>query len=162
VLQQALGRARETLADARRAIGDLREEPDPVTDLPGAILEEIERFRSLTGIPCDASLDRTCVTPEELRETALRAAAEGLFNIARHAGATHAAVELKCTPKGLHLTVVDDGKGFDPEQFIGQNGHYGLLGLRERCRLAGGTLTITSRPGEGTRLELALPNVESK
>jgi len=157
VLRQALTRARETLADARRAIGDLREMPGDDPDLATAIKEEIERFEVLTGISCQANLDVNCAVPEALRETIARVAAEGLFNIAMHAQASQVSLELKCGAEDLRLTLRDDGRGFDPLSAVGASGHYGLLGLRERCRLAGGTLEIASRPGEGSQLMVRLP-----
>lgn len=157
VLRQALSRARETLADARRAIGDLREIPGADPDLAFAIREEIDRFHELTGISCQAELDVRCLVPEALRETIVRVAAEGLFNIAMHAQASRVSVELKCAEKELFLTLRDDGIGFDPGSAVGARGHYGLLGLRERCRLAGGTLEISSRPGAGAQVLARLP-----
>ncbi|MBN1372975.1 MAG: sensor histidine kinase [Anaerolineaceae bacterium] len=157
VLRQALTRARETLADARRAIGDLREIPGVDPDLVTALEEEIERFQGLTGISCQADLDVRCEVPEALRETVARVAAEGLFNIAMHAQASQASLKLSCGGEELFLSLRDDGIGFDPGSAVGASGHYGLLGLRERCRLAGGTLEISSRPGEGSQLTVRLP-----
>ena len=57
----------------------------------------------------------------------------------------------------LEASVSDDGVGFDPAAAETQAGHYGLLGMRERARLAGGDLEITSRPAGGTQLRLRLP-----
>ena len=60
---------------------------------------------------------------------------------------------------GLRLTVRDDGQGFDLEQTLHQvqRQNLGLVGLRERVKLAGGTLRLTSTPGEGTVLEAIFP-----
>jgi signal transduction histidine kinase len=55
----------------------------------------------------------------------------------------------------LKIEICDDGVGFDPEAV--QAGHYGLLGMRERIRLAGGTLTVQSAMGEGTSIEINFP-----
>jgi NarL family two-component system sensor histidine kinase YdfH len=52
--------------------------------------------------------------------------------------------------------VGDDGVGFDPDAAFDQPGHYGLLGMRERARLAGGALTVESVPGAGTRVKIIL------
>ena len=57
----------------------------------------------------------------------------------------------------FEITVRDDGMGFDPAAQTTPSGHFGLVGMRERARLAGGTLTIDSEPGVGTRLALRLP-----
>ena len=75
--------------------------------------------------------------------------AEALTNIARHARASQCGVSLSCADGWLEVRVADDGAGFDPAAAEGQAGHYGLLGMRERARLAGGTLEVTSRPAPG-------------
>jgi len=51
----------------------------------------------------------------------------------------------------------DDGRGFDLTAAASESGHYGLLGMRERARLAGGTLAVESTPGKGTTLWLSVP-----
>jgi signal transduction histidine kinase len=100
-----------------------------------------------------------------VRDTALRVVSEALTNIARHAQAQHTIVSLRSIPypqsggtggrQSLDIEVRDDGVGFKPAQ-IGA-GHYGLIGLRERARLIGGTLNIESTPGQGTALKVSLP-----
>ena len=88
---------------------------------------------------------------------ARRVVSEALTNIARHAQGATAAVSLRPIDhaQALDIEVRDDGVGFDPTQ-IGA-GHYGLIGLRERARLIGGTLNIESAPGQGTTLKVRLP-----
>ncbi len=85
----------------------------------------------------------------------LRTVSEGLSNIARHANASQAGVRLSSRDGQLLVEVRDDGGGFDP-QAVGA-GHYGLLGVRERARLAGGSMQIDSAPGAGTVISLKLP-----
>jgi signal transduction histidine kinase len=80
-----------------------------------------------------------------------------LANVARHAHARSAAVELVRREDSLSLTIKDDGVGFVPQQSIGRPGHFGLLGLGERVRLAGGTMQVLSAPGQGTELRVELP-----
>jgi NarL family two-component system sensor histidine kinase YdfH len=158
IVQQAMLQARATLADARRAIGDLRE-PAPAAALDPAesIRQEVARFTTATGIPCALEIDLPAAIPLALCETLQRTLAEALTNIARHARAAHAQVRLATTPTTIELTVSDDGAGFDPAGTANQPGHYGLLGMRERARLAGGSLEITSQPQGGTTLYLQLP-----
>ena len=55
----------------------------------------------------------------------------------------------------LEIEISDDGIGFDPETV--EAGHYGLLGMRERVRLAGGNLDVHSEPGKGTRIVIQFP-----
>ncbi|HMA35197.1 MAG TPA: ATP-binding protein, partial [Chloroflexia bacterium] len=89
-------------------------------------------------------------------EHARRAITEALANTAQHAGARQAWVLLATCDGLLDIEVRDDGVGFEPAT-IATAGHYGLLGLRERARLAGGDLQIVSAPGRGTSLRLRFP-----
>ena len=94
-------------------------------------------------------------------ETALfRIAQEGINNIAKHASARNAWVRLNCRHGRVTLTVEDDGRGFDLDQAIkpgGQLGHLGLFGIQERVVLLGGTVSVDSALGHGTRLVVTVP-----
>jgi NarL family two-component system sensor histidine kinase YdfH len=160
ILQQALTRARATLVDARRAIADLRIELSDPQSLGEGITREVERFRNATGIPCELSLDLPETITDEMTEHIFRTITEGLGNIARHAQASHAGIKFSSEDNQLVVRIWDDGIGFDPEAEITRSGHYGLLGIRERARLAGGILKIESSPGAGTQIHLSLPTGE--
>ncbi|MFN2236398.1 MAG: sensor histidine kinase [Anaerolineales bacterium] len=162
IIQQAMSRARATLSDARRAIRDLRENPSTPTDLDDAIKTEIERFHNSTGIPCKANICMVSDISAKLAENILRAISEGLSNIARHAEATEACILMTCDNQIILVEISDNGIGFDPEKAIGQSGHYGLVGIRERARLYGGSLTIDSQPSQGSIIKILLPLVNSK
>jgi signal transduction histidine kinase len=93
-------------------------------------------------------------------ETALyRIMQEGLTNIAKHAAATHVDLQLWQDDECVHGLLCDDGAGFAVEHVMGQTGHQGLglLGIQERLEALGGTLQITSAPGQGTTLQITLP-----
>ena len=156
IVQQAMGRARTTLAEARQVIGDLRNTQSP-TNLAEALQEEGERFTRTTGIPCDLEICSPDTLTEQIAEIALRAVSEGLVNIARHAEATQASVRIISDDRAINIEIQDDGVGFDPEESVGRSGHYGLLGMRERARISGGALVIESDPSQGTILKLQLP-----
>ena len=81
---------------------------------------------------------------------------EGLRNIANHAGVRDAGVSLTQTTELVELTIVDRGRGFDPEAGEARRG-LGLLSIEERARLVGGTLKITSSRGRGTTLYVRVP-----
>jgi Tfp pilus assembly protein PilF len=85
-----------------------------------------------------------------------RIAQEALANAVRHAGAGTAQVTLKVAAGVAHLTVTDDGAGFDPSVARAANG-LGLASMDERARLLGGRCRITSSPGAGTRIEVTVP-----
>jgi NarL family two-component system sensor histidine kinase YdfH len=95
ILQQAMTRARATLADARRAIDDLRAGQTPAHDLEAALREQVAHFTDATGIPCALDVSLESELPDAAREHVLRAITEGLTNIARHAQAQHAWVNVR-------------------------------------------------------------------
>jgi len=88
---------------------------------------------------------------------AFRIAQEALRNADHHADAGHIAVELECDDGTLFLGISDDGRGFDPAA-MDLTG-LGLMGMRERTELAGGSLTIDSAPDRGTRVVFRVPAV---
>ncbi len=156
IVQQVVQSAREALIEARGAIEDLR---TPSTDAPGvaaSLQKEIDRFSAASGIPCDAQLPQElCISPV-LEKHLLSIVREGLTNITRHARARHASLSLVPRSQMLLLEIGNDGIGFNPEVQPG-SGHYGLIGISERARLLGGSLTLYSAPGRGTRLQVFLP-----
>ena len=96
--------------------------------------------------------------PAEVTGHLLAIVAESLSNIARHSMASRASLALTTTGDGemLELAIEDNGVGFDPAGVI-KLGHQGLANTRERASRIGGTLTIDSRPGEGTRVVVRVP-----
>jgi len=155
IIAQTMEQARATLADARRAIGDLRSSVDSVPGLEQALEAEVKRFENATGLPCELDILLKGELPQPIVETGLRIVSEALTNIARHAQAAQAWVRVKETETQLRLEIHDDGGGFDPEAV--EAGHYGLLGMRERARLAGGGLDVSSEQGQGTEIRVWLP-----
>ncbi len=158
ITAQAKDRARTTLADARRAIDDLRATDATTAE---AISREVKQFTRATGIPCTLDMPPEMNITERNGENALRFVSEGLANIARHAQATQGEVAITTELKQFRIQIHDNGQGFDPTGDI-PAGHYGLLGLHERARLAGGELTIESKPGSGTTICMILPIVVDK
>jgi NarL family two-component system sensor histidine kinase YdfH len=155
IIAQTMEQARATLANARRAIGDLRSSAEPVPGLEQALGAEVKRFENATGLPCELEVQLKSELPDLIVETGLRIVSEALTNVARHAQASHAWVRVEETENQLCLEVRDDGSGFDPEAV--EAGHYGLLGMRERARLAGGTLEMSSEQEQGTAVKVCLP-----
>jgi NarL family two-component system sensor histidine kinase YdfH len=155
IIQQAMTRARAALAESRRAIDGLRKRlPD---DLEVTIPAEVEHFVSATGIPCPLEISLPESLPEIVRTLVFRTVAEGLTNIARHAQAHHARVAIRSEGSTLLVEIGDDGVGFDSAHDSERMGHYGLTGLRERARQAGGTLEIESAEGRGSILKMRIP-----
>ncbi len=153
IAAHAKTRARNTLAEARQVIGDLRENSD--MHPTEAILNTVERFQKVTGIPCSLSLPKNLNLPRHLEDHVVRGISEGLANVMQHARATEVKVSLAEKNNHLHISIRDNGIGFDAGQIPA--GHYGLVGLRERARLVGGKLSIDTQSGQGTILDLLMP-----
>jgi len=85
---------------------------------------------------------------------------EALRNIAKHAEATRAEVEVKFDEDRIAITINDNGKGFEPPESLGAltpTGKLGLAGMQERVQLLGGRLKLESKPGEGTKIFVEAP-----
>jgi NarL family two-component system sensor histidine kinase YdfH len=160
IVRQAMGRARATLAEARAAITDLREVSAGDAELETALLQEVERFTRATGIPCDPEIDLPEFVPDSLSEHIQRIVAESLANVAQHAQAGRVGLHITHSPEDLQLAIQDDGVGFEVSE-VARAGHYGLVGMRERARLAGGGVTVLSTPREGTTLLFTFPLAEN-
>ena len=76
---------------------------------------------------------------------------EALHNVAKHSGAGRTTVMLSSRGHEVFLTIADDGVGFDPVS-VRQKGTLGLASMRERARLVRGQLTVSSKPGYGTKI----------
>jgi signal transduction histidine kinase len=165
VLAQAVDEAVEYLqagiADLRALITDLR--PAALDELGvEAALQALAERAEHRGIEVDASIDlayeqgRARSRPVPELEVALyRIVQEALSNAAKHGHAARAVIEVQEDASAIHLTVRDDGQGFDPER--AETKGFGLLGMRERVQLLDGTLRIESAPGEGTTVRATLP-----
>jgi PAS domain S-box-containing protein len=94
--------------------------------------------------------------PEEISLCLFRVTQEALRNAVKHSGVRHVEVELCGAPDGIHLTVRDAGRGFDPETVMSNRG-LGLVSMQERVNLVNGMFSIESRPGRGTTVHIRLP-----
>jgi len=159
-VQRAMGRARTTLREARRAIQALRPAALEQNSLVDVLGHEVDGFAKATGIQATFQVSAGALdVPSGAAQDILRIVQEGLTNIARHAGASHVNVRLDVREDCLRIEIQDDGAGFDPDQAVGQEGSYGLRGMKERARHVGGELVVHSAPGKGTTvvLEMEMP-----
>ena len=94
-----------------------------------------------------------------LQDEVYRIGREALINAFRHARARHIELELRYAPEGFHLFVRDDGAGIDEHILqTGRDGHWGLVGMRERAERIGAQLHVFSRPSAGTEIQLDVPS----
>jgi len=135
----------------------------PEEGLAHAIDWLTSRMREQFDLPVDLQTDGPYIMDsEELHVFLFISVRELLFNVVKHAGASQVVITMESLDHHLRIEVRDDGVGFEPEAALKLPGHYGLLGLYERARLAGGTLEVLSAVGQGTtlRMHLALANGE--
>ncbi len=96
--------------------------------------------------------------PAPVETACFRVAQEALTNVVRHAGARRVRIEARRLGGEVHLSVHDDGAGFDPAAATGgQGAGFGLRGMRERVELLGGAFAIDSQPGQGTTVSVRVP-----
>ncbi len=153
--QQGLRLLQAATEESRRLIGGLR---------PPA-LDELGIVAAIESLVAEASADVPRISfthelsgdrlPPQIETIVFRIVQEALSNVRKHAAARTVEVAVSRTGGRLHVRVSDDGRGFDPAAV--PEDRFGLEGIRQRCHLTGGEPRITSKPGAGTTIEVALP-----
>jgi signal transduction histidine kinase len=149
----------EAYIDVREAILGLRESSHTDRDLLASLRIYLEKFSHQTGLEGHLETE----LPDDLglapgaEIQVIRVIQEALTNIRKHAGARSAVVRVAADDGGVCLVVQDDGRGFDPSEVGRRDDGFGLHAMRERMALVGGTLSIDSAPGAGTRVIARLP-----
>jgi len=159
---QALGaQTREIGTDIHRLSRQLHPSQLEVLGLVPALRGYCADLSKQKGLPIDFRHEGTPQElPPEVSLCLYRIVQEGLHNTCKHSGAGWARVTLGGDAGAVHLTVTDNGRGFDPA-LLGAAAGLGLVSMRERARFAHGELAVYSQPGAGTRLEVHIPLKES-
>lgn len=170
-LQDLRRLTRGALAEMRELLAELR--PSVLTDTSlGDLLRQLaSAFTGRTNVPVRVTLAGEQVLPAEIQVGLYRICQEALNNIAKHAGASSAWIDLQyesvmtqpgspidhpTTPerrvvRSVEMRIRDDGHGFDAGQST-PSGHYGLAMMHERAEASGARLEVVSRPGHGTEV----------
>jgi two-component system nitrate/nitrite sensor histidine kinase NarX len=158
-LQKIEANARDAYASLRIEILGLRESIFPGKELSSIIAEYLRRYQRQYGILTQLAKDESFIEPLPISPAAeiqlLRIIQEGLTNVRRHANAHNLSVEMSNLPGSLEIKIRDDGSGFNLENI--PDDRLGLKIMRERASSIGGTISIDSRQGSGTRLEIRIP-----
>lgn len=155
-VRHALEQARTSLEDARRSVLELRASPLEGRSLAEALADLVASWHETTGIDARVDADHAPrQLPARVEMGLYGIAREALANAGRHAAPSNVHVALGTASNGVRLVIEDDGCGFDPDSV--SDGRFGLLGMRERARLLGGTIHVESAPGTGTRLIIEVP-----
>ena len=153
-LTQTLEHARASLEDIRRIATDLRPEALDELGLAGALITLSDRFGQQAELRIEREIQRDLPRLTEERELVIyRVAQEALTNVARHSGSPTARVVLRADDGRVSLEVIDRGRGLAG----GQPGA-GVVGMRERANLVGGSLSIADGRDGGTIVRLTLPS----
>jgi signal transduction histidine kinase len=146
---------KDALAEMRALIFELRPGNVEESGLIGALKTHTAGLAGRIGLPVVLDADLDARPPIEVEETLYRIAQEALHNTVKHAGAHQVRIEVDRGPDGVRLKVSDDGRGFDPATV--PDGHLGLAGMRARAEKLGGRITLKSAPGQGTSIEVVVP-----
>ena len=164
-LRERLGRARElaerTVQSIRSISGLLRPALLDDLGLVPALQFQLEEFLRRSGITCEFTEDGVEEhLPDPVKTCVYRVVQEALHNCEKHSGASKVRVTVRQLDECLLAKVEDDGRGFTSA--AQRSTGLGLLGMRERSANAGGSLSVDSAPGQGTRIALRIPLVRSK
>ena len=147
---------REALAEMRALIFELRPGNLETDGLLAALKTHTAALQGRIGLPIVVTSELAERLPLEVEEVVYRIAQEALHNVVKHAAARQVELTLDRRNDGLLLRLRDDGKGFDAAAV--PEGHLGLAGMRARAEKIGASLTVTSRTGAGTTIEVVVPN----
>jgi signal transduction histidine kinase len=157
-LSRALSLIQSVLDEGRLALQGLRSS----SGAPETLEQALSNLRD--EITPGGSLFRIFVTGNsralkpDVQEQLYLMGREALLNALRHSAGSRIEAEIEYLPSRLRVVVRDDGCGIDPEVVrSGRNGHWGLLGMRERAASIGARLRIWSKPGCGTEVEICAP-----
>ncbi|WP_244638212.1 sensor histidine kinase [Clostridium fungisolvens] len=157
IVQKAMEHARKTLADSRLVIDDLRSQTNKKIDLREALEKEISSFKGVSSTSITSNFILSDDIPENISKHILYIVREGLNNIARHAKAENAVIDLRENEHQINISISDDGIGFEVKLLDRLFGHYGIIGMNERVKAIKGKIKIKSRRKAGTNLSIIIP-----
>ena len=163
---------RECISGVRQVIFDMRPMALDDQGLAPAIHQLCGNLATRGLVAADYDLEgEEYALPKHIEIAAFRIVQEALNNVAHHSGVKRAKVRVRFTSSAIHIHVEDKGKGFDPEVQAAkarqlnpmeeedkQEGHFGILSMKERAKIVGAELEVTSAPGQGTKVHLRIPN----
>ena len=185
-LQEMRQQIRDCLSSVRQVIFDMRPMALDDIGLEAAIHQLIAKLGARGVLAAEYQLDGTPVRLSKYVEVAaFRIVQEALNNVAHHSGVKTARVRVLYTKAALSILIEDEGKGFDPDEFEARQkeeaesqdveaaveaeleaaddgsadsgNHFGLVSMKERAKMVGAELNVTSAPGKGTRVHLRIP-----
>jgi signal transduction histidine kinase len=149
--------ARSALAEMRSLISALRPAAITQQGLIPALGHHLAVLKQQQGLNVALNVIGEPHLSREQAERLFRVIQEALNNVVKHARTDKASVMMRFEDNQTFVQIEDEGKGFVLDDAQAETGHIGLSTMRERVEMMGGTLTIDSHPGEGTRVTIKVP-----
>lgn len=160
-LDQVQTLASQNLQEARRSVWNLRPRPLEGRTLGEALAEEVAGAGQRAAMDARFAQEGGSVAlPASVEIALFRAVQEALNNAIKHSGATELTVQLSYQPEAIRLTVIDNGRGFDPSLVPHPTpgaGGFGLQAMADRVRTLGGTASVSAALGNGTTVQIQIP-----
>lgn len=148
--------AQQALKEMRLLVYELRPLALEQAGLAEALQHRLDAVEKRAGVDARLRVELDVEIPAEVENALYRVAQEALNNSLKHAEATAISISLHSHEQQVEMEIQDNGKGLKVEDSYGRGG-LGLVSIRERIEALGGTWSITSRPGEGTRVSVRVP-----
>ncbi|MEM6521641.1 MAG: sensor histidine kinase [Cyanobacteria bacterium P01_C01_bin.70] len=143
------------LRETRQAVATLRQTPLAQPDMASAIAPLTQRLQQVTGIIPEVAVECP-ILPDSLKLTVYRIVQEALTNVCKYAQASQVSIAIRSSPDAtrLHITVQDNGVGFNPQD---NTTGFGWRGIQERTEAEGGQVQLITAPGQGCTINVWLP-----
>jgi signal transduction histidine kinase len=158
-LQLARALAQDSLAEARRSIWNLRSQGSSSEDFASRLTQMAHQATASTAIKVQFQVGGVYrPLPQNVEAELLRIGQEAVTNAVRHSSAKHIDIDVKFETKRVQMTIEDDGCGFTGQpNHSGPDGHFGLVGMKERAHQINSQLKVESTLGVGTRVSVETP-----
>jgi signal transduction histidine kinase len=156
IATQLAARSRE---EVRRSVWNLRTQSLGGRSLLEALQETADLLRGGLAPVIEVRAEGNCEPLSDvIAANMLLLAREAITNALKHSAASRIDITVHSTPEFVQVSIEDDGRGFDEAAAPGpQQGHFGLLGMRERVKRLGGSVVVRSEPGKGTCVTASVP-----
>ena len=158
LLDYAREQVRATIHEARQAVWNMRHEADPGTDLVegvrGIAVQTMREFGNVVHFKHDVE---NLTVETTAGHEALMIVREAIYNSVQHSGVAEVELQVRVAGTEIMISITDKGRGFTADNpHLAEEGHYGVLGMKERTERLGGTIEISSSDGQGTAIQLLL------
>jgi signal transduction histidine kinase len=163
LLNYAIEQVRGTIDSARNAVWAMRNLSTSDGNIGQHCQDLLRRLQLDSDIPLHCTISGSDFPMgEDATRELLMTIKEAVLNAIAHAAASAIHVSVFFARDEMTVLITDNGRGFDPHEAAQRKGHFGIIGMMERTRLLGGTLTIESEPNKGTTLRMKVPRINRR